>query len=89
MTLIGESVVLVNVSLIPFVPVAAALLIPVTAARLHANVVPEIALVGVYVNAFPVVTAAARLLDNTGTALGAAAALAALLLHPLTVLVTV
>jgi len=46
-TLIGASVVLVNVSLIPFVPVAAVLLMPVTAARLHANVVPVVALVGV------------------------------------------
>jgi len=41
------------------------------------------------VNAFPVVTAAARVLDNTGTVIGAATALAALLLQPLTVLVTV
>ena len=47
MTLIGASVVLVNVSLIPFVPVAVALLMPVTAARHQANVVPVVTLVGV------------------------------------------
>ena len=71
------------------VPVAAELLIPVTAARLHANVVPVVTLVAVYVNGFPVVTAPARLLDNTGNTLGAATALAAGLVQVLTVLVTV
>ena len=46
-TLTGELVVLIRVSLMLPVPSAAALLIPVTVARLHANVVPAVALVAV------------------------------------------
>ena len=44
-TFTGEVVVLTNVSFILPVPVAAVLLIPVTAARLQANVVPAVVLV--------------------------------------------
>ena len=46
-TLTGELVVLTRVSLILPVPLAAALLIPATVARLHAKVVPAVALAAV------------------------------------------
>ena len=82
-------VVLTNVSLIFPVPLAAALLIPVTTALLHANVVPDVVLVAVYVNAVPLVAVAVRLLDNTGVVLGAAVPLPAKLVHPFNVCVTV
>ena len=59
------------------VPFAAALLIPVTAARLQVNVVPGVVLVGVYVNAVPLVAVADKLLDKTGIAFGAATPLPA------------
>jgi hypothetical protein len=47
----GVVVVLVNVSLIFPTPAFAVWLIPATAARLHANVDPGVALVGLYVKA--------------------------------------
>ena len=47
MTFTAELVVLTNVSLIFPDPLAAALLIPVVAARFQANVVPAVLLVGV------------------------------------------
>jgi hypothetical protein len=59
------------------VPFAAALLIPVTDARLQVKVVPGMLLVGVYVNAIPLVAVADKLLDNTGIGFGAATALPA------------
>jgi hypothetical protein len=46
-TLTALEVVFIKVSFIAPVPVAAALLIPVTAARLQLNVVPDTSLVGV------------------------------------------
>ena len=69
MTFTDDAVVFNNVSLIFPVPLAAALLIPVTAARLHANVVPVVLLVAVYVKAVPLVAVAVRLLDSTGVGL--------------------
>ena len=69
MTLTGDAVVLTSVSLIVPVPFTAELLIPATAARLHAYVVPDVPLVGVYVNAVPLVAVAVRLLDNSGIGL--------------------
>ena len=77
--------VLTNVSLMLPVPLAAALLIPVTAARLQANVVPVVALVAVYVNAVPLVVVAARLPDSAGITFGAATPLRVALVHPFTV----
>src|SRR6185295_15533978 len=68
-TLTEDAVVFSNVSLIFPVPLAAALLIPVTVARLHANVVPVVLLVAVYVKAVPLVAFAVRLLDSTGVGL--------------------
>ena len=53
MTFTGAFVVFTSVSFISAVPVAAALLMPVTAARLHANVVPVVGLEGVYVSGVP------------------------------------
>ena len=61
--------VFIRVSLTFPLPFAAALLIPVTAARLHANAVPVVLLVAVYVKREPLVTVAVRLLDSTGTGL--------------------
>jgi hypothetical protein len=46
-TTIGAVVVLVNVSLMPPVPLAAAWLMPATNALVHAKVAPAVALVGV------------------------------------------
>ena len=46
-TFTADAVVLINASLTLPVPLAAALLIPVTAARVHANVVPVVLLVAV------------------------------------------
>ena len=69
MTLTGEVVEFINVSLTFPVPLAAVLLIPVTVARLHANVVPVVLLVAVYVKAVPLVAFVVRLLDSTGTGL--------------------
>ena len=68
----------------PF-PLAPALLIPVTAARLQVNVVPVSVLVGVYAKVVPVVMVAAKLLVNAGIDLGAATPLPEGLLHPFTV----
>lgn len=48
------------------VPLAAALLMPLTAARLHANVVPEVLLAAVYANGAPLVADDVKLLDNCG-----------------------
>ena len=81
--------VLINVSLILPEPLAAALLTPGTAARLQANVAPGVALVAIYVNAFPLVAVADKLLDNTGIELGAAEPLPAWLVQPSSVCVTV
>ena len=47
MTTIGDAVVFTNVSLMFPLPVAAVLLMPDTTARLHANPVPLVPLVGV------------------------------------------
>ena len=69
MTLTGDAVVLTSVSLIVPVPFAAELLIPATAERLHVNVVPDVLLVGVYINAVPLVAVSVRLLDNSGIGL--------------------
>ena len=46
-TFTADAVVLINASLILPVPLAAELLIPVTAARVQANVVPVVLLVAV------------------------------------------
>jgi len=46
-TLTGDAVVFTKISLMLPVPLPAALLIPVTAARVHANVVPVVLLVAV------------------------------------------
>ncbi len=78
-----------NVSFILPVPFVAALLIPVTAALLQANVVPEVVLVAVYVNALPLVVVAVKLLDRTGIGFGAATPDPAEPAHPLIVCVTV
>jgi len=59
---------LTNVSLMFPVPLAAALLTPLTAARLHANVVPEVLLAAVYVNGAPLVADDVKPLDNCGIA---------------------
>ena len=67
------------------VPVAATLLIPVTAARLHPKLVPVVLLLAAYENATPLVAVAVRLLDSTGITLGAATLLPAGLTQPLTV----
>ena len=47
MTFTGDAVVLTKVSLIFPVPLVAALEMPATTARLHANVVPDVLLVAV------------------------------------------
>src|SRR5262245_33770285 len=48
------------------VPLAAALLMPATVARLQANVVPEVLLVALYVNGAPLVADEVKLLDSCG-----------------------
>ena len=88
MTLTGEVVVFTNVSEIAPEPFAAELLTPLTAERLHANVVPAVVLVGLYVNAMPLEAIADRLPDNVGISLGAATPAPAALVVPLTVCVT-
>ena len=52
----------------PPVPLFAVLLMPVTAERFQANVVPEVLLVGVYVKAVPLVADAVKALDSCGIA---------------------
>ena len=79
----------VSVSAMAPVPLPAALLIPVTAARVQLNVVPATVLVGVYANAVPLVAVAVRLLVNAGVGLGAAVPLADGLVQPFTVCLTV
>ena len=81
-------VVLTNVSEIPPVPFATVLLIPVTDARLQANVVPKVVLAGLYVNAVPLTAVADGLLDKVGTVLGAATPEPPGLVQPLSVCVT-
>ena len=81
--------VLVSVSLILPVPLAAALLIPVTAARVQLNVVPVTELVAVYAKTEPEVAVAAKLLVNAGMGFGAAIPLPDGLVHPFNVCVTV
>ena len=49
-------------------PLAAALLTPLTAARFQANVVPEVLLAAVYVNRAPLVADEVKLLDSCGIA---------------------
>ena len=71
------------------VPFSAALLIPATASRLHANVVPPVVLVAVYVNVVPLVAVADKLLDNTGIVLGAVTLLCGGLVQSFMVCVTV
>ena len=65
----ADVVVFTNVSAILPVPLDAALLIPVTAALLHENIVPAVELVAVYENGVPLVAVAERLLDKTGIGL--------------------
>ena len=81
--------VFTNVSFMLPVPLAAALLTPVTAARLQANVVPDVVLVAVYVKPVPLVAVAVKLLERTGIGFGAATPDPAKPAHPLRVCVTV
>jgi len=66
-TTVGVELLLLKASLILPVPLPVAGLIPPTAARLHANVVPVVALAGVYPNVAPLqIPDAVSVLDNTG-----------------------
>ena len=65
------------------------MLIPATAARVQLKVVPATVLVGVYVNAVPLVAVADKLLDKTGEGFGAAVPLPAGPVQPFIVCVTV
>ena len=78
-------VVFISVSAILPDPLAAALLIPLTAARLQVNVVPLTELAGVYVNDTPVLALPVKLLVNAGVGFGAVVPLAAGLVQPFTV----
>ena len=68
-TTIGAAVVLVSVSLIPgTIPLEAPCRIPITSARLQANVAPTVALVAVYVKVVPLQMAGGvSVLLSTGT----------------------
>ena len=81
-------VVLVNVSLTFPAPTAAACEIPATAARLHANVAPAVALEAVYVNVAPLQMAAGvKVLLKTGIGFTTTTAFSPALLHPFAVVV--
>ena len=85
-TTIGAVVVFVNVSLTPAVPVAAASVMPTTAALLHANVAPDVALVGVYANVAALhIADAVKLLLNDGVGFTVTVTFSAALLQPFAV----
>ena len=87
-TTIGAVVVFVNVSLTPAVPVAAASVMPTTAALLHANVAPDVALVGVYANVAALhIADAVKLLLNDGVGFTVTVTFSAALLQPFAVVI--
>ena len=85
MTFTGDVVVFTNVSSMFPLPVAAKLLIPETAARLHAKPVPGVVLVAKYVNGVPLLAVVESGMFSVGIGFGAAVALARALVQPFTV----
>ena len=84
----GAVVVLVSVSLTFVIPMEAPSKIPATAARLHANVAPAVALVAVYVKVVPLqIAGGVNVLLRDGSGLTTTITFCPALLHPLAVVI--